>query len=378
MVQQISEDVSPLDVRDLRTRVQAVLDEVLDHQRAVLREVGPETGPLVDAIAELVSGGKRLRPAFCYWGWRGAGGADGALAVRVAASLELFQAAALLHDDVMDRSDTRRGRAAMHRQFAHLHVHSGWEGDADQFGTASAILAGDLCLSWNDELFSTALSEDGPAFGVDPERARAGTRLLDRMRSQLMAGQYLDVLAQASAARGVADHLSEGPVELARRVIRYKSAKYTVEHPLLIGGTLAGAPADVLAVYSRYGVALGEAFQLRDDVLGVFGDPAETGKPAGDDLREGKRTVLVALALERADERRRRMVEASLGDPGLDDDDVEALRSVLESTGAPRATEAMIDELVRTARAALEGAPLDAEAREVLLALTTTATARSA
>jgi geranylgeranyl diphosphate synthase, type I len=374
VVQPTDPGLSPLDVRRLRARVQVVLDEVLDHQRRLLDEVGADTLPLVDAVGELVAGGKRLRPAFCYWGWAGAGGPDGDLILRVAASLELFQAAALLHDDVMDRSDTRRGRASMHRAFAEAHAARGWEGDADQFGHAAAILAGDLCLSWSDEVFAGALAECGSAAGVDADRRRAGTRLFDRMRTQLMAGQYLDVLAQAS--RGRHDHLE--PVEVARRVIRFKSAKYTVEHPLLIGGTLAGAPDAVLRAYSGYGLALGEAFQLRDDVLGVFGDPAETGKPAGDDLREGKQTVLVALALRRADDVQRALLTQGLGSPDLDGAGVAALREVFEATGALAETERRITEQVRRARAALEAADLPGEAAGVLLDLVQTATARTA
>jgi geranylgeranyl diphosphate synthase, type I len=272
----------------------------------------------------------------------------------------------------MDRSATRRGLPAMHRAFAVRHARSRWAGDPDQFGAAAAILAGDLCLSWCDELFSSSLAEFGPSAGIDAERARAGTAVFDLMRTQLMAGQYLDVLAQ-SAGLGADD---DGQVDLARRVIRWKSAKYTVEHPLLIGGTLAGAEPEVLEAYSAYGLALGEAFQLRDDVLGVFGDPAETGKPAGDDLREGKRTVLVALARERADEAGRQLLESALGSPDLREDDVLALREVLVRCGALAETERLIDAGVRAAEESLASAPVAEPARTALLDLVATATAR--
>lgn len=356
---------SPLDAAGLRSRVQAVLDGFLARQGEVLQELGPDCAPLVDSVRRLLAGGKRLRPAFCYWGWRGAGGADGEAAVRAATSLELFQAAALIHDDLMDSSDTRRGMPAVHRQFAALHGQRGWRGDPERFGQAGAILTGDLCLSWSDEL----LCDSGlPRAAV--ERAKP---LFDRMRTQLMGGQYLDILAQAVASDG-----GDDPVARALRVVRFKSAKYSVEHPLLVGGALAGADAELMAAYSAYGLPLGEAFQLRDDVLGVFGDPSATGKPAGDDLREGKRTVLVALARRSADAAQARVLEGLLGRPDLDDAGVAALRSVIVETGAVDTVEAMIGERVQAAGRALDRAPVAPEAARVLHALVEAATARAA
>ena len=219
----------------------------------------------------------------------------------MASALELFQAAALIHDDVMDGSDTRRGQPAVHRRFAALHRGNHWLGSSEDFGVAGAILAGDLCLSWCDEMYAGS--------GLSPESLAAGRAVFDLMRTELMCGQYLDMLEQVQATT---------TVDRARHVILYKSAKYSVQQPLLLGGTLAGASRELLATYDVYGRALGEAFQLRDDVLGVFGDPATTGKPAGDDLREGKRTVLVAVTLERCSPAEAAVVRRSLGDPHLD------------------------------------------------------------
>jgi geranylgeranyl diphosphate synthase type I len=351
---------SPLDVEDLRARVNAALRTFLDGQCASLEQLGEPLTPVVHALRDfLLDGGKRLRPAFCYWGWRGAGGQPGEEIVTAATSLELLQACALIHDDLMDGSDTRRGLPSIHRRFAALHQRSGWLGAPDGFGAAAAILLGDLCLSWSDEMF------DG--CGLAAGRIRRGKALFDVMRTELMAGQYLDVLEQA---------VGGGSVERARRVIRFKSAKYTIERPLHIGAALAGAADEVLTAYSAYGLPLGEAFQLRDDVLGVFGDPAETGKPAGDDLREGKRTVLVAMALERADERQAEVVRRLLGDPGLDADGVDRLRQVIEETGALTEAEKMIDRRTEECLAALEAAPVVGPARAVLTDLARAATAR--
>jgi geranylgeranyl diphosphate synthase, type I len=356
----------PLDGPDLPARVQHALDEHLDHQREVLAELGPPMGPLVDAIAELLAGGKRLRAAFLYWGWRACGGPDDEAVVRAASAMELFQAAALLHDDVMDNSDLRRGHPTAHRAFARVHQQQDWNGDPHRFGGAAAILAGDLCLNWTDEAFATS---GLPAPGL--ARARAE---FDRMRTQLMGGQYLDML---EGARGWGDLDYQERLDSCRTVIRYKSARYSVEHPLLIGARAGGASPEAQAALRCYGSHLGEAFQLRDDVLGVFGDPTETGKPAGDDLREGKHTVLVAHTLQHADDDGAALVAASLGDPDLDEAGVSACREVIVSSGALVMTEAMISENAGRARDMLPRARgLDGTAHDALRALVTICTER--
>ena len=357
---------SPLDAAQLRDRVQRCVDDVLARQAQVLAEVGPDAQELLGAVARLLTGGKRLRAAFLYWGYRGAGQPDSDAAVRVATAMEFFQAAALIHDDVMDDSDTRRGMPAAHRSMAARHAQEEWTGDAGRFGVAGAILAGNLCLNWTEELYATS--------GMPPEHLARGRAVFDRMRTQLMGGQFLDVVESVRSWDGMP--LAER-VERAERVIRFKSAKYTVEHPLLIGASAGGADVDDLAALSRYGLDLGHAFQLRDDLLGVFGDPAATGKPAGDDLREGKRTVLVAHALAGADDAGRELVESRLGDPDLDADTVDALRSVIVASGAVDAVEADIARLAGTARMALKSTHgLDAGAVAVLDQLIDSATSR--
>jgi geranylgeranyl diphosphate synthase type I len=357
----------PLDVEDLRQRVDATLTAFLTRQGRTLTAVSPDCHELVTSVVTLMGGGKRLRPAFCYWGWRGAGGAGGDGIVNAAASLELFQAAALIHDDLMDDSDLRRGMPAVHRYFAAVHRDHGWQGDGDRFGLAGAVLAGDMCLVWTDELFADS--------GLSVQQLAAGRVMFNRMRTELLGGQYLDVLTQAAP-----DPDPQVAIDRARQVIRYKSAKYTVEHPLLIGASLAGASPELLDVYSEYGLALGEAFQLRDDVLGVFGDPEQTGKPAGDDLREGKRTVLVGLTLQRANPAQAEIVEQLLGDPDLTAEGVATLRGVMIDTGALAAHEEMITELAARAEAALSGtgaAAVAEPARNVLSSLVVAATARA-
>ena len=358
----MSEQSSPLDEADLRARVQAIVDEVLATEGSVLAGVSDDLAPMIETLTDLMAGGKRLRPAFCYWGWRGARGhaADDHAAMRAASSLEFLQACALIHDDVMDGSDTRRGLPAVHRRFAGLHRASEWRGSPEGFGVGAAILLGDLCLSWADQVLLTA--------GFPDEARTRGKAVYDVMRTELMAGQYLDLLEQARGG---------GSVDRALTVVRFKSAKYTIERPLHLGAALAGADASVLAAYTGYGLPLGEAFQLRDDILGVFGDPQETGKPAGDDLREGKRTVLIAVAVERSTPKQAAVIRRHLGDPGLGTEGIEALRGIISETGARDHTERLIGELLDSALCALDSADIDPTARRVLIGLAHAATKRS-
>lgn len=345
----------------LRQRVEQALLGFLEGRRPVLRGVSDEVLPVLDAlVAFLLERGKRLRPAFCYWGWRGTGAADGEAIIVAAACLELLHGCALIHDDVMDGSDTRRGQPAVHRRFAATHRGEGWTGSPESFGLSAAILLGDLCLIWSEQMLS--------ASGLPAESLERGRGLYDAMRVELMAGQYLDLLEQALGARSTMDR--------ALRVARFKTGAYTVERPLHLGAVLAGADSELLACYSGYGVPLGEAFQLRDDVLGVFGDPEVTGKPAGDDLREGKRTALVAAALARASQHDAALVRRHLGDPHLGTDGVVVLREVIESTGALEEVERLIAARTAQALAALRAGRVAQPARQVLEELAVAATSR--
>ena len=319
----------------------------------LLADLGPDLDGLADAAIGFVAGGKRLRPQFCYAGWLVAGGEpDEPRIVTAAAALEWLQASALVHDDLMDGSDTRRGRPSIHRAFEAQHHEEGRHGDPTGFGTSAAVLLGDLLLSWCDELFRSS------ALPLTSE----GFRYLDLCKTEVVAGQFLDVAGQTRESLSVAE---------AMKVVRYKSAKYTVERPLHIGAALAGAGPELIAALTDVALPLGEAFQLRDDVLGVFGDPELTGKPAGDDLREGKRTVLVARAAELTDDAGRELLRTSLGTS----DGVDAVRDLIRTSGALAAVEDDIAQLETAADAAIDG--LGAGARDVLGPLALTATRRT-
>jgi geranylgeranyl diphosphate synthase type I len=359
----IADQAPAWDIEDFRRRVQQALDTFLDGQAARLAPLGPDAVRLLTEARTAVQGGKRLRAAFCWWGHHAATGpgadpVDQQALLRACAALELLHASALVHDDFMDASDTRRGRPATHRTFEAEHRAAGWTGDAEQYGAAAAILLGDLLLTWADELLRRC--------GLPADRVARAMEVFDLCRSEVVAGQFLDVSVQA---RGRAD------VDAAMTVLRYKSAKYSIERPLHIGAALAGADRASLDRLSAFGLPLGEAFQLRDDLLGVFGDPDVTGKPAGDDLVEGKRTVLVALALDAAPADEAALLDRCLGRP-LTAADVDRLRRVITDSGATEQVEQVIAELVRHADQALEAASIGDQARTALRRLATAATDR--
>jgi geranylgeranyl diphosphate synthase type I len=353
------------DLDRLRDAVTAALADFLDRQRAVLTGMDPALTPMVDEVRAFASGGKRLRPAFAYWGWRGGSNGstaeDDATVLRAVAALEFVHASALVHDDVMDGATTRRGRPAAHIGFAARHAAEALTGDGDVFGTGAAILIGDLALVWSDELLRTS--------GLSAEALARVRPVWDTMRTEVTAGQYLDLLRAAGGLPG-----PEGALAVAR----YKSAGYTVQRPLQLGAAIAGAGPDVMAACTAIGLPLGEAFQLRDDVLGVFGDPGVTGKSVDDDLREGKQTLLIALAEEATDGSGRDLLAEHLGNPASGPEEFEALRGLLDSTGARSRVEQRITEQTEQARAAIAAAPLAADARAALDALAVAATARTA
>ncbi|GII90248.1 polyprenyl synthetase family protein [Sinosporangium siamense] len=344
---------------ELRAGVDHSLREFLNRQRPQFGS--PDLAPLLSAAEDFLAGGKRLRPAFCYWGWRGAGGADCPELITAAASMELLQASALVHDDVMDASDMRRGMLSAHRRFQRLHEKAGWHGSSEQFGEGAAILLGNTMLIWSGEMWRTS--------GLPEEALAAAQPVHDHMRTELMCGQYLDLLEQAHG---------EGTFESALRVALHKSGKYSVEQPLRLGLVLAARAQEpwIDEVCVNFGQKVGIAFQLRDDVLGVFGDPAETGKPAGDDLREGKRTMLIARTLAAATAAQAEVVRKLLGDPALDAEGVLALREIIVSTGALADCEDMISRYLDEALTSLAASPITAEARSALADLAVAATSR--
>jgi isopentenyl-diphosphate delta-isomerase type 1 len=335
-------------VEPARTGVERLLDVFLAEREEILRRLDPSVAPIADVIRTLLAaGGKRLRPAFVYWGAHSTTSADDDAICHVAAAVELLHAFALLHDDVMDRSATRRGQPSAHRTLERMHTSEQWLGDAAWFGTSAAILAGDLTFVWADEMFDRATLVEGAA-----RRARDAFSLL---RTEVMAGQYLDLRL------GALPHAREADAE---RVALLKSARYTVTRPLQLG--LALAPCDselrVASALARYGDAVGTAFQLRDDVLGLFGDVAVTGKDPTDDLREGKRTLLFLRARDLTTSAGRRVLDASLGNAHVTDVDVRRCRAIVAESGALASIEARLSAEYARAVDALTAMPQPARA----------------
>lgn len=349
------------------------LDTFLTGQRESAALFGGEASLLIEAGATALSGGKRLRARFCIAGWRAVAEASNIAAapasevVSAGASLEIFHAAALVHDDLIDNSDTRRGRPAAHRALEKSHQDAGWTGDAAAFGRSGAILLGDLLVAWSDDLLEQAL------VGVATERAAATRSEYAKMRREVTIGQFLDI-AEESAFLTEPD---DRHAARALRVASLKSARYSIQQPLVIGAALAGADSAQHDALAAFGHPVGMAFQLRDDVLGVFGDEATTGKPSGDDLREGKRTVLIAYAREALPATARRIIDELIGDPTLDAAQIASLQRTIVDTGALERVEKLITDYAREADRALSGARLGNAAVGELRDLARAATVRT-
>jgi len=328
-------------------QVDARIRKLLETERTRWSEVDSDLALPIESLSRLVlAGGKRLRPTFCHLAFVGAGGdPDDPLLVDVGAGLELLHTFALVHDDVMDGSMIRRGNSAVHTQFVEHHEQQGWRTESRRFGEGVAILVGDLAFVYADVLLEN----------VNP----SATAVFNELRIEVNIGQYLDLLG---TARG------KPTVSLATRICQYKSGKYTIERPLHLGAALAHRLPEFQHALSAYGLPLGEAFQLQDDLLGTLGDELLTGKPVGDDLREGKPTALVAWALERATTTQHRVLDA-IGEPGLSTTDIEGIQQVLFDTGAVAQIEADIGRLRDQAIRVIASAGLTVDATHNLIAL---------
>ncbi len=340
-------------LRDISSRVDARLGEFLNSETIRWKSLDADLALPLDEINRLVNaGGKRLRPAFCYLGFIGAGGDENsAKLVDAQAALEMLHASALLHDDVIDGSQTRRGEPTSHARYTKTHRDNSWASEARRFGEGAAVLIGDLAFVYADQLMDIANNDVA--------------KIWNEMRIEINIGQYLDLLGSAQRERRLVK---------AERVSRYKSGKYTIERPLHLGATLAASvlTSQLLPALSKYGLPLGDAFQMRDDVLGAFdfadSDKSLTGKPVGDDLREGKPTPLLAMAFERADSVQRKVLDL-VGSVDISDQDVSDIQEVIKQTGALVALEAKISALTAEAIAGVKQAPITQSAKDSLIEL---------
>ena len=339
---------APQSLLDVASRVDKRLESLLAVERERWAKVDADLVPPIDEIARLVlAGGKRLRPAFCFWGFVGAGGdPTDELVIDAGAALELLHAFALFHDDVMDGSLTRRGEPTTNARFEASHGSDKLAGESRRFGDGVAILVGDLAYVYSDQLMRNASPQ--------------AWTIWNELRIELNFGQYLDMLGSA---------MNERRREKAERICRYKSGKYTIERPLHLGALLAAPTRDeLIPVLSTYGLPLGDAFQMRDDVLGAFGDTAITGKPVGDDLREGKPTPLMAIATARANDAQLKELQL-VGNQDLTPEQIARVQEVIRETGALDELETVITRLTDEAIAAVQYVPFAQSVRDELITL---------
>jgi geranylgeranyl diphosphate synthase type I len=345
-----------------RTEIDSALEQFLTYAHRELTAIDSELTEVSRALIQFLTGGKRLRPLFALAGYLGAGGsATDPVIYKAAASLELLQACALIHDDMIDGSDTRRGFPSMHRRFEESHKARGGLGNSENFGSSSALLLGDLALVWSSQALNFAALSDSQLRKVNP--------IFDIMRVELMAGQYLDIYGGSRPEISIADAL---------KIATFKSGKYTIERPLHFGAAIAGASTDLLDIYSEYGIPLGIAFQLRDDLLGVYGDSSVTGKPAGDDLIEGKRTALIAYAQENFSPRERQEFFERFGEKNLTINEINVMRGLIVGIGAVDFIEKLIEEKTILALEAIKNPLITSIGRDFLSELAIKATQRSA
>jgi geranylgeranyl diphosphate synthase type I len=339
----------PASLAEIAARIDTRLREFLAAEERRWSDFDPDLAEPVAEIGRLVlAGGKRLRPAFTHWGYVAAGGdGDDPIVTDAGCAFELMHAFALFHDDVMDDADSRRGAPTTHVVFADHHRTGDWHGEARRFGEGVAILVGDLAFVYADQFLRDA--------------NRTAYDVWNELRIELNVGQFLDILGGVRNERRRAK---------AERICRYKSGKYTIERPLHLGAALAAPERadELFPVLSRYGLPLGDAFQMRDDVMGAFGDEAVTGKPVGGDLREGKPTPLMARAVEAATTAQQAVLDL-VGRPGLADDDVARVQQVIVETGALADLEAHISSLTDDAIAALDHPAIAERARRELVEL---------
>lgn len=353
---------------DLIQLVTQTISAFLLEQKTFLAGVASDLEPFTHFAVDLLASGKKIRSQLCYWGWQCGSeempdavntGSDDEFSalIRLCAGLEIFHTAALVHDDIIDRSDTRRGLASIHKRFEAMHRTHQWSGESARYGEASGILFGDLLLGWSDALIAESVAQTHDA------RAAQNTRMeFDRMRTEVTLGQYLDVLEEKTWLHTEEnEHLSR-----AERVITYKSAKYSVEAPLVLGASLRGAAPEQLEHLRKFGLPLGIAFQLRDDLLGVFGDPKHTGKPSGDDLREGKRTVLIALTRKALPTNQKKIFDDILVKPEIAAEEIATMQSLISESGAVAQVEELIAQHRTTALSYLAAAPFSADAKKNL------------
>ena len=354
-------------MKSMRTAVETALTTYFDSRAAQVEAIDPKFTEAVTALRDFtMNGGKRLRPMFAWLGYLGAVGAEGtddeqseSAIINAFSALELIQSCALIHDDIIDASETRRGFPTVHRRFAAKHEANDWSGSSTEYGQSVAILVGDVALAWADDMLVAA--------GLSPAALTRAWEPWMAMRTEVLGGQLLDIALEAAASEDTTN---------TERVYRYKTAAYTVERPLHLGAAVANAPADIIRAYRTFGHDVGIAFQLRDDHLDIFGDPAATGKGSGDDLREGKRTVLFSTALQLCDDKdpaAAAKLRAGIGTV-REQAEVDELREIIHRSGAEDIVEGRIAALTASGIAALESAPINPEIRAQLVDLAQRAT----
>lgn len=324
------------------------LKKYLDEKVEEAKRIDPQATKLVKAVRRMVlAGGKRLRPAFMYYGYKAAGGNDEEAIIYTCQSIELLHAYLLIHDDIIDNSDLRRGQPTVHKFFERSNTSL-----TRNFGVNAAILAGDYASTFAQEILSRSPFSD--------HEIRRARKILDQLLLEVIAGEFVDVLSGLKP---------QSSWEEQEKILEYKAARYTIVRPLHLGAALADAHDEIFNTFTAYGIPLGKAFQIQDDILGMFGDEEKLGKPADSDIKEGKKTYLILKALEEANNEQRRVLQKTVGNIDARDDEIDAVRQIVKETGAYDFAVRAAKKLIREAKAALDGVEIEKESQEYLLGI---------
>jgi len=322
---------------DFRDQLETRLQQWLTEKEAEAAAESGASRELTETLTRFVArDGKRIRPALLYYTYSACGGQSDEKVMPMAMSVELLHTYLLIHDDIMDHADVRRGEPAAHVIYTELHRDQGWQGSSEHFGESVAILLGDLAQTYSLELYSSV--------DLAPEVAGEFRQQFSVMCQEVVLGQYLEMTA------GYREHLEEDEL---LRVLRMKSGRYSVERPVQLGYLLAGAPEATRQALEVYGLQMGEAFQLQDDLLGMFGDAKTVGKPVGADLVEGKFTLVIHHAMRHLADTDRAVLQRALGNPNLDPDEMARVQGLIEASGARQKVQDMVEERLNQAREAL-------------------------
>jgi len=313
-------------------------------------KIDPSSKQMIELLKEFtLRGGKRLRAALVYYGYRCFSNKNLKEIIKASVTMELIQSYLLIHDDIIDNDDLRRNGPTLHISYKNIAKRKYKKIDSNHFGLSMAILAGDICAAFANEIMAK--------LKIKEKNKIQALNVLNHSLHHVIYGQVLDVLSELRI-------ITNKDIE---KIHRLKTATYTIESPLHIGALLAGAKQKHLKTLSNYAIPLGKAFQIKDDILGMFGEKEKVGKPVGSDIKEGKKNLLILKALESATPAQRQAIEEALGNQDLTKNQLNQVRAIVIKTGSLSYSQNLAKNLVKKAKSAIKSAKFRPVGKNFLL-----------